>query len=178
MQYTDISFSPDFFLNDHITALGKTESEKLGVHNRLREFSRQFSSWPFIMAQSVLLLIITHMCGDIPLITEWLVKWKPKQSDINSPTLTNLFQSLFTCCDVASLSLLNHYHHDHYSSETFQCQPDPFRRLCCPCYTMQHHPYCVHLPQQRINKYKNSFSYSTSKVWNYLTSMPSPHPTT
>ncbi|KAL7639216.1 UNVERIFIED_CONTAM: hypothetical protein RMT77_010750 [Armadillidium vulgare] len=87
---------------------------------------------------------------------------------INSPALTNSLQSLSARRIVASLSLYYRYYNGHCSSELSRCIPPPLRRARATRLSTQSHPFSVQLSDPRLNRYAQSFIYSTGKTWNTL----------
>ena len=89
---------------------------------------------------------------------------------INSPPLTDCFQSLTLRCNFASLAVFYHYFHVYCSFELANCVPPPsaLLRPFCTKLSTYSHPYYVHLINARINQYLHSFIPSTGKLWNSL----------
>ncbi|KAL7639757.1 UNVERIFIED_CONTAM: hypothetical protein RMT77_009167 [Armadillidium vulgare] len=87
---------------------------------------------------------------------------------INSPALTNSLQSLSSRRIVASLSLYYRYYNGHCSSELSRCIPPPLRRARATRLSTQSHPFSVQLSDPRLNRFAQSYMYSTGKVWNTL----------
>ena len=88
---------------------------------------------------------------------------------INSPFLTDCFDSLSHRRNVAFLSIFYRYSHADCSSELANCMSSP--SLLWPRFTRlstSSHPYSVHLPNARVNKYLHSFIPYTGKLWNSL----------
>ncbi|KAL7641311.1 UNVERIFIED_CONTAM: hypothetical protein RMT77_008449 [Armadillidium vulgare] len=87
---------------------------------------------------------------------------------INSPALINSLQSLSARRNVASLSLYYRYYNRHCSSELSRRIPPPLRRARATRLSTQSHPFSVQLSNPRLNRYAQSYMYSTGKVWNTL----------
>src|SRR6201990_1556073 len=87
---------------------------------------------------------------------------------INTPALTNSLQSLSARRIVASLSLYYRYFNRHCSSELSRRIPPPLRRARATRLSTQSHPFSVQLSDRRLNRYAQSYIYSTDKVWNTL----------
>ncbi|KAL7648434.1 UNVERIFIED_CONTAM: hypothetical protein RMT77_000340 [Armadillidium vulgare] len=89
---------------------------------------------------------------------------------INSPALTNSLKSLSDRRVCASLSLYYRYYNGHCSSELSRRIPPPFRRARATHLSTHSHPFSVQLSDPRLNRYAQSYIYSTCKVWNTLPS--------
>src|ERR1044072_2965564 len=89
---------------------------------------------------------------------------------INSPALTNSLQSLSARRIVASLSLYYRYYNRHCSSELSDRIPPPLRRARATRLSTQSHNFSVQLSDPRLNRYAQSYVYSSGKVWNTLPS--------
>src|ERR1700755_1015789 len=87
---------------------------------------------------------------------------------INSPALTNSLQSLSALRIVASPSLYYSYYNGHCSSELSRRIPPPLRRARATRLSTHSHPFSVQLSDPRLNRYGQSYIYSTGKVWNTL----------
>ncbi|KAL7638527.1 UNVERIFIED_CONTAM: hypothetical protein RMT77_011097 [Armadillidium vulgare] len=87
---------------------------------------------------------------------------------INTPALTNSLQSLSSRRIVASLSLYYRYYNGHCSSELFRRIPPPLKRDNATRLSTQSHHFSVQLSDPRLNRYTQSYMYSTGKVWNTL----------
>ncbi|KAL7631072.1 UNVERIFIED_CONTAM: hypothetical protein RMT77_018626 [Armadillidium vulgare] len=85
---------------------------------------------------------------------------------INSPALANSLQSLSARRIVASLSLYYRYYNKHCSSELSRRIPPPLRRARATRLSTQSHPFSVQPSDPRLNRYAQSYKYSTGKVWN------------
>ena len=88
----------------------------------------------------------------------------------DSLPLTDCFQTLTLCHNVASLTIFYRYFHANCSFELANCMlpslPQPRRTW----FSTHSHPYSVHLPYARVNQYLHSFFPSTDKLWNSLSS--------
>ena len=164
-----VSFSSDLSWKDHITTLAKTASQKLGVLNRLRRF---FTPAQFLALYRGTVRPCIEYCSHVwggSTHTKFLKKVESKAFRlINSPPLTNSLQSLSTRRKVASLSLFYRYYNNHCSTELFQSMPPPLRRVGGTRLSTQSHPYSVHISNPRLNRFSDSFFYTTSKLWNNL----------
>src|ERR1700755_713486 len=89
---------------------------------------------------------------------------------INYPALTNSLQSLSARRTVALLSLYYRYYNGHCSSEISRRIPSPLKRARATCLSTQSHPFSNQLSDPRLNRYAQSYMYSTGKVWNTLPS--------
>ena len=89
---------------------------------------------------------------------------------INTIAHTKFLQSLSARRNVASLSLSYHYYNGHCSSELSRRIPPPLRRAHATRLSTQSHPFSVQLSDPRLNRYAQSYMYSTGKVWNTLPS--------
>ena len=89
---------------------------------------------------------------------------------VNSLALTNSLQSLSARRIVASLYLYYRYYNWHCSSELSRGIPPPLRRDRATRLSTQSHSFSVQLFYPRLNRYAQSYMYSTGKVWNTLPS--------
>src|ERR1700755_81635 len=89
---------------------------------------------------------------------------------INSPALINYLQSLSARQIVASLSLYYRYYNGHCSFELSRRILPPLRRVRETRLSTQSHPFSVKLSDPRLNRYAQSYMYSTGKGWNTLPS--------
>ena len=164
-----VSFSRDLSWKDHITSLSKQASKRLGVLGRLKSF---FSP-PQLLAlyRGVVrpcMEYASHIWGGS---THSVILDRVESKAfriINSPPLTESLQSLSARRIVASLSLFYRYYNKHCSSELFGRIPPPLRRARTTRLSTHSHSFSVHLSTPRLNIYKNSFMYTSCKVWNTL----------
>src|ERR1044072_3127835 len=166
-----VSFSRDLSWKDHITSLSKQASKRLGVLRRLQHFFTP----PQLLAlyRGVVrpcMEYASHIWGGST-HTALLEKVESRAFRlINSPALTNSLQSLSARRIVASLSLYYRYYNRHCSSELSDRIPPPLRRARATRLSTQSHPFSVQLSAPRLNRYAQSYIYSTGKVWNTLPS--------
>ncbi|KAL7629944.1 UNVERIFIED_CONTAM: hypothetical protein RMT77_014945 [Armadillidium vulgare] len=166
-----VSFSRDLSWKDHITSLSKQASKRLGVLRRLQNYFTP----PQLLAlyRGVVrpcMEYASHIWGGST-HTALLEKVESRAFRlINSPALTNSLQSLSARRIVASLSLYYRYYNRHCSSELSDRIPPPLRRARATRLSTQSHPFSVQLSDPRLNRYAQSYIYSTGKVWNTLPS--------
>ncbi|KAL7630273.1 UNVERIFIED_CONTAM: hypothetical protein RMT77_019583 [Armadillidium vulgare] len=166
-----VSFSRDLSWKDHITSLSKQASKRLGVLRRLQNYFTP----PQLLAlyRGVVrpcMEYASHIWGGST-HTALLEKVESRAFRlINSPALTNSLQSLSARRIVASLSLYYRYYNRHCSSELSDRIPPPLRRARATRLFTQSHPFSVQLSDPRLNRYAQSYIYSTGKVWNTLPS--------
>ncbi|KAL7643214.1 UNVERIFIED_CONTAM: hypothetical protein RMT77_006505 [Armadillidium vulgare] len=166
-----VSFSRDLSWKDHITSLSKQASNRLGVLRRLQNYFTP----PQLLAlyRGVVcpcMEYASHIWGGST-HTALLEKVESRAFRlINSPALTNSLQSLSARRIVASLSLYYRYYNRHCSSELSDRIPPPLRRARATRLSTQSHPFSVQLSDPRLNRYAQSYIYSTCKVWNTLPS--------
>ena len=164
-----ISFSSDFSWKSHISSLAKTASMKLGVLYRLRGF---LSPTQLLALYRGLIRpcmeYSSHVWGGSS-HTSLLDRVESKAFRlINSPPLTNSLQPLSLRRNVASLSLFYRYYNRHCSSELAHCMFPPLRRARNTRLATHSHPFSVQLSNARVNRYFQSFFYTTGKLWNSL----------
>ncbi|KAK3884497.1 hypothetical protein Pcinc_011235 [Petrolisthes cinctipes] len=166
-----VSFSHNLSWRDHITSLAKTASKKLGVLRRFRDYftpSQLLSLYRGLICPCM--EYGSHVWGGST-FTTLLDKVESKAFRlINSPPLTDSLQPLSLRRNVASLSLFYRYYTGHCSSELSQCMLPPLRRACNTRQASHSHPFSVQLPNARVNRYSQSFIYTTGQLWNTLPS--------
>ena len=166
-----LNFSPDLSWKDHITSLAISASKKLGV---LRRFSKFFSPRQLLALYRgqirPCMEYASHVWGSSP-HTALLAKVESKAFRlINSPSLTSSLLPLSLRRNVASLSLFYRYYHKQCSSELSNNMPPPLRRTRDTRQACHSHPYSVQLSSARIERFSQSFTYSTAQLWNNLPS--------
>ena len=164
-----ISFSPDLSWKDHIYSLAKTASKKLGVLFRLRKYftpSQLLSQYRGLIRPCM--EYCSHVWRSSP-HSHILSRVESKAFRlINSPELTQSLQSLSLRRDVASLSLFYRYYTGHCSLELADGVPPPLERPRNTRLATFSHPFSVQLSNARVNRYSQSFIYSTGALWNNL----------
>ncbi|KAL7644702.1 UNVERIFIED_CONTAM: hypothetical protein RMT77_004515 [Armadillidium vulgare] len=164
-------FFRDLSWKDHITSLSKQASKRLGVLRRLQNYFTP----PQLLAlyRDVVrpcMEYSSHIWGGST-HTALLEKVESRAFRlINSPALTNSLQSLSARRIVASLSLYYRCYNRHCSSELSGRIPPPLRRARATRLSTQSHPFSVQLSDPRLNRYAQSYIYSTGKVRNTLPS--------
>ncbi|KAL7645480.1 UNVERIFIED_CONTAM: hypothetical protein RMT77_003866 [Armadillidium vulgare] len=157
-----VSFSRDVSWKDHITSLSKQASKKLDVLRRLQNF--------FTPPQ----LLVLYRDVVSPCMEYSSHIWGGSTHTallINSSAVTNSLQSLSAHRIVASLSLYYHSYNGHCSSELSRFMPPPLRRFRATRLSTQSHPFSIQLYDPRLNRYAQSYIYSTTgKVWSTLPS--------
>jgi hypothetical protein len=164
-----VSFSHDLSWRDHITSLAKTASKKLGVLRRFRDF---FTPTQLLSLYRGLIRPCMeygcHVWGGSP-HTALLGRVESKAFRlINESLLTASLQPLALRRNVASLSLFYRYYNGHCSSEISQHMLPPLRRARNTRQASQSHPFSVQLPNARVNRYSQSYIYTTGQLWNTL----------
>ncbi|KAL7640559.1 UNVERIFIED_CONTAM: hypothetical protein RMT77_008834 [Armadillidium vulgare] len=166
-----VSFSRDLSWKDHITSLSKQASKRLGVLRPLQYFFTP----PQLLAlyRGIVrpcMEYASHIWGGST-HTALLEKMESRALRlINSPALTNSLQSLSARRNAASLSLYYRYYNGHCSSELSRRIPPPLRRDRATRLSTQSHIFSVQLSDPRLNRYAQSYMYSTGIVWNTLPS--------
>ena len=89
---------------------------------------------------------------------------------IGDPSLTSTLDPLSLRRKVASLSLFYRYYFGHCSDELAACIPPPMARPRSTRQATFAHNYCVELSNARINRFRDGFIPSTSRLWNSLSS--------
>ncbi|KAL7647784.1 UNVERIFIED_CONTAM: hypothetical protein RMT77_001393 [Armadillidium vulgare] len=162
-----VSFSRDLSWNDHITSLSKQASKRLGVLRRLQYFFTQ----PLLLALYMGVVrpcmeYASHIWGGST-HTAILEKVESRAFRlINSPALNNSLQSFSARRTVASLSLYYRYYNGHCSSELSRRISPPLRRARATRLSTQSHSFSIQFSHPRLNRYAQSYMYSTGKFWN------------
>ncbi|MPC20807.1 hypothetical protein E2C01_013767 [Portunus trituberculatus] len=87
---------------------------------------------------------------------------------INSPPLSDCFQSFSHYQNVASLSIFYRYFHANCSIYLVNCKSPLLLRPRCTRFPSSSNPYIVQPSNTRVNHYSQSFIPFTGKLWNSL----------
>src|ERR1700755_2481235 len=115
---------------------------------------------------------MNHPFGVVPLIQLSWKSWSLELFALSTLLLSLILSNLFLPVEMLrhSLSLYYLYYNGHFSSEFSRRIPPPLRRARATRLSTQSHPFSVQLSDPRLNRYAQSYIYSSGKVWNTLPS--------
>ena len=151
--------------NEHIIALVKSASQKLGFLNRCRRFFNRF----FVFASSTPDIQNVHQTGAAGTTLQLLDRVQRRAIRIiRSSKHTKDLDSLQHRRDVAELCVFYRCMHARCSTELSERWPSliiPTRATRGSTFA---HRFTVKLPKPRTEEIKRNFIYRTSKKWNSL----------